>query len=84
MLFIKFYSENSQISEETVKFWVAKATKTIKILNLFRNADISNFFVKFQLFHKKYNQKYVPPKKKTLTLNVNVRRKEKVELENFM
>ena len=34
-------------SQETVKFWAAKVTKIIKILDIFRNADSSNFFVKF-------------------------------------
>ena len=44
MLFIAFKSENSQISQETVKLWAAKATKIIKILDVFRNADVSKIF----------------------------------------
>ena len=40
-------------SFETVKFWAAKATKIIKILDLLRNAEVSNIFVKFQGIGKK-------------------------------
>ena len=62
MLFITFYSENSQISHETVKYWAAKTTKIIKILDIFRNADVAKFFVKFQCFHKKINKSmFLPP-----------------------
>ena len=39
-----FLSENSQISQETVKYCAAKTTKIIKILDLFRNADVSRSF----------------------------------------
>ena len=36
-----------------VKFWAAKTTRIIKILDLFKNADISKTFVEFQGFYKK-------------------------------
>ena len=44
MLFITFSSKNSRIFHEKVKFWAAKATKIIEILDLFKNAHISKFF----------------------------------------
>ena len=44
MLFITFLSENSQISNETIKFWAAEATKIIKISDLFENADVIKIF----------------------------------------
>ena len=44
MLFITTESENSEIVQETVELWAAKATKIVKILDLFRNADISKIF----------------------------------------
>ena len=37
---------------EKVKFWAAKATKIIKILDLFKNADISKIFVDFNVLIK--------------------------------
>ena len=48
ILFITFLSKNSQISQETIKIWAAKAVKVIKILDLLRNDDVSKIFVKFQ------------------------------------
>ena len=44
MFFISFYSENGQIFHETVQLWAAKATKIMKILYLFGNADDSRNF----------------------------------------
>ena len=38
------FIKNSHIFHEKVKFWAAKATKIIKILDLFGNADINNIF----------------------------------------
>ena len=32
------------MSDETAKFWAAKATKIIKILDLFRSVDAGKFF----------------------------------------
>ena len=40
-----------------------KYTKIIKISGLFRNADVSKRFVKFQCFHKKITKSmFLPPK----------------------
>ena len=42
--------KNSQIFHEKVKFWAAKATKIIKILDLITNADISKIFCLISMF----------------------------------
>ena len=62
---LHFNRKNSQISQETVKFWAAKAIKIIKILDLFGNAGSSKFFVKFQCFPKKITKVCPPPPIKT-------------------
>ena len=75
---------NSQITIETVKFRAAKATKIIKILDLSRNADVSNFFAKFQCFCKKITKIMFFPKKTLINTKYECQDKEKVELENSM
>ena len=50
---------------ETVKFWAVKATKIIKILDLLRNNDVSNIFVKFQGIGEKITKSMFSPKKNT-------------------
>ena len=41
---LHFNRKNSQISNETIKFWAAKATKIIKISDLFESADVVKIF----------------------------------------
>ena len=58
---LHFNRKNGQISQETVNFSAAKATKIITILDLLLTS--AKRFVKFQCFRKKDNKKYAfPPK----------------------
>ena len=78
MLLITFSSENSQIGQETVKFGAAKSTEIINILDLFRNAGVSNFLLNFNVFIKNITKSMsFFSKKHRLTLNINVRKKKK-------
>ena len=50
MLLIIFSSEKSLLCHKIVKFWIAKASKILKIPYFFSNADVSIKFAKFQCF----------------------------------
>ena len=64
MLFITYSLENSQIFHEIVKFWAAKTTKMIRILNLLSNVDVSkkNARFQYQCFDEKMTKVYFHPK----------------------
>ena len=49
-MFITFLKENSEMCHQIVKFWAAKATKIMRTLYLFRNADFSKKFAKTSMF----------------------------------
>ena len=62
MRLIIFSLENSQLYHKTVKFWIVKADKIIKIPYFLSNADISNKFAN-QCFDKKMtNSMFFSPK----------------------
>ena len=44
---VHYITKNSRIVHEKVKFWAAKATKIIKILDLLKMLTSANFFVEF-------------------------------------
>ena len=78
------FNRNSRIFREKVKFWAAKATKIIKILDLFKNADISKIFAEFQCFDKKITQSMFLPQKTPIKTKYKCQKTEKVELDNSM
>ena len=67
-----------------VKFWAAKTTKIIKILDLLRMLTSTKHFVEFQCFDKKMTQSMFYPQKHQSKVNINVRKQKKVELDNSM
>ena len=54
MLFITCYLENSQIFQEFIEFWAAKAAKIIKILDFFQKCLFQpNLLLNFNAFIKR-------------------------------
>ena len=49
MLFITYYSRNSRIFHEKVKFWAAKATEIIKISIFSKLLTSAKFFAEFNV-----------------------------------
>ena len=73
---------NRKILESFMKrsnYGLQKPPKIIKILDLFKNADISKIFVEFQCLDKMITQSMSPPPKKKhqSKLNINVRKQKK-------
>ena len=79
-----FNRQNSHIFREMVKFWAAKATKIIKILDVLRNTDISKFFVKFQRFDKKIAKSMFFTPKTLIKTKYKCQKTEKVGLDSSM
>ena len=73
-----------KIAESFMKrsiFWAAKATKIIKILDLFKNADISKIFLlNFNVLIKRYPKVCFYP----IKTKYKCQETEKVELDNSM
>ena len=53
---LHFNKKNSRIFHEKVKFWAAKVTKIIKMLDLLKMLTSAKYFVEFQCFDKKIKQ----------------------------
>ena len=73
---------NNRIFYEKVKFWAAKATKIIKILDLFKNADISKIFAEFRCFDKKITESMFLPLKTPIKTKYKCQKTEKVDLDS--
>ena len=83
MLFITFWSRNSRIFYEKVKFWAGKTTKIIKILDLLKMLTSAIFFVEFNFLIKKITQNVLPPKTPIKT-KYKCKKREKVDFDNSM
>ena len=78
--------KNSPIFHKKVKFWAAKATKIIKFWIFSKMLTSAKCFAEFQCFDKKITQSMslLPKKTRIKTKYIDVKKTEKVELDNFM
>ena len=87
MLECCFLHFNRKIAEcfiKKVKFWAAKTIKIIKILDIFKNADISINFFELQCFDKKITQSMFLTGKTPIKTKYKCQKTEKVALDNSM
>ena len=64
-----------------IKFWAEKATKIIKISDLFENADVIKIFIKFQCFHKKITKSVFFHQKTLINTKYKCQKKEKSNIK---
>ena len=78
---------NKKIAEsfhEKVKFWTAKVTKIIKILDFSKMLTSAKYFVEFQCFDKKIAQSMFSLPKTPIKTKYKCQKTEKVELDKYV